>query len=108
MFYKDIDSQRVLFGGFINQWLVPKNLRIKYITLQILDIGSSSNYEPISMIFNNTIIHSQNATQNQLFEWTSNNTVFLKNDLIQCKLLNRSGQDSNMEKAILNIVYEEF
>jgi len=60
------------------------------------------------MIFNNNNIHSTTATQDQLFEWDSNdNTVFLKKDLIQCKLLNSLTQPTNTEKAILNVVYQK-
>lgn len=60
------------------------------------------------MIFNNTIIHSTTATQDQIFEWDSNdNTVFLKNDLVQCKLLNSLAKPTNIEKAILHVVYHK-
>lgn len=59
------------------------------------------------MIFNNTIIHST-TTQDQIFEWDSNdNTVFLKNDLVQRKLLNSLAQPTNIEKAVLNVVYHK-
>lgn len=81
---------------------------MKYITLHILTTENNSAYEAISMIFNNNIIHSTTATQDQLFEWDSNdNTVFLKNDLIQCKLLNSLTQPTNIEKAISNVVYQK-
>lgn len=60
------------------------------------------------MIFNNTIIHSTTATQDQIFEWDSNdNTVFLKNDLVQCKLFNSLAKPTNIEKAILHVVYHK-
>ena len=106
-FYKDVDDKRIMFGCFINQWLIPSTIKIKYITLHILSTENNSAYEAISMIFNNTIIHST-TTQDQIFEWDSNdNTVFLKNDLVQCKLLNSLAQPTNIEKAVLNVVYHK-
>lgn len=106
-FFKDVDDRRIMFGCFINQWLIPSTVKIKYITLHILSTENNSAYEAISMIFNNTIIHST-TTQDQIFEWDSNdNTVFLKNDLVQCKLLNSLAQPTNIEKAVLNVVYHK-
>lgn len=83
LFYKDVDDTRIMFGYFINQWLIPSTIKIKYITLHILSTENNSAYEAVSMIFSNTIIHSTTATQDQIFEWDSNDdTVFLKNDLV--------------------------
>ena len=87
---------------------MPSTIKIKYITLHILSTENDCAYEAISMIFNNTIIHSTTATQDQIFEWDSNdNTVFLKNNLVQCKLLNSLAKPTNIEKAILNVVYHK-
>ena len=106
-FFKDVDDRRIMFGCFINQWLIPSTIKIKSITLHILSTENNSAYEAISMIFNNTIIHST-TTQDQIFEWDSNdNTVFLKNDLVQRKLLNSLAQPTNIEKAVLNVVYHK-
>lgn len=98
-FFKDVDDRRIM--------LIPSTIKIKSITLHILSTENNSAYEAISMIFNNTIIHST-TTQGQIFEWDSNdNTVFLKNDLVQRKLLNSLAQPTNIEKAVLNVVYHE-
>ena len=106
-FFKDVDDRRIMFGCFINQWLIPSTFKIKYITLHILSTENNSTYKAISMIYNNTIIHST-TTQDQIFEWDSNDTtVFLKNDLVQCKLLNSLAQPTNIEKAVLNVVYHK-
>ena len=87
--------------------MIPSTIKIKSITLHILSTENNSAYEAISMIFNNTIIHST-TTQDQIFEWDSNdNTVFLKNDLVQRKLLNSLAQPTNIEKAVLNVVYHK-
>lgn len=108
LFYKEVDDRRIMFGCFINQWLVPSTIKIKYISLHILSTENNSAYEAISMILNNTIIHSTTATQDRIFEWDSNdNTVFLKNDLIHCKLLKLLAQPTNIEKAFLNVVYHK-
>ena len=76
-FFKDVDDRRIMFGCFINQWLIPSTIKIKYMTLHILSTENNSAYEAISVIFNNTIIHSTTATQDRILEWDSNdNTVF--------------------------------
>ena len=58
--------------------------------------------EAYSIIFNNAVTHSSSAIQFQTFTMPPN-TIFVKNQLISCVIVNNQALTSNIKKAYLMV-----
>ena len=76
LFNKEIEHQKILFYGSMSEFLIPFDLVAKEVVLYIQETDNNTPVEKYSIVFNNTVVHSQTATQIQKFILPPN-TLFI-------------------------------
>ena len=100
-------NQKILFYGSMSEFLIPFDLVVKEVVLYIQETDQNTPVEKYSIVFNNTVVHSQTATQIQKFILPPN-TIFLENQLVHCILVNSQALTSNIKKAYLIVKSQKY
>ena len=91
----------------MSEFLVPFDLVVKEVLLNVQETDQNTPVEKYSIVFNNTVVHSQTATQIQKFILPPN-TIFLENQLAHCILVNSQASTSNIKKAYLIVKSQKY
>ena len=105
LFHKDIEHQKILFYETRSELLIPFNLVMKEVTLYVQETDSNQPIEAYSIIFNNSVVHSSETTQIQNFI-LPDDTIFVKDQLVSCIIVNSQAVTSNIKKAYLIVKYQ--
>ena len=65
LFNKEIEHQKIFFYGSMSEFLIPFDLVVKEVALYVQETDQNTPVEKYSIVFNNTVVHSQTATQIQ-------------------------------------------
>lgn len=107
LFNKEIENQKILFYGSMSELLILMDMIVKEVILYVQETDQNTPTEQYSIVFNNISSQSETSTQIQSFILPPN-TMFLKNQLVNCIILNSQGLTTNIKKAYLIVRFQKF